>query len=290
MPRKGGKAVEPQAGRPSAHRGGPQHHRFAHGGGHAQQHDPLRRARHHGARRPPRGGRAQARAAAHPLYHERAGHRPRHAPPQVRAHRGRLPGQISPARRQLGLRGAGAHGAGFQHARAAGGRPRELRQRRRRRRGRHALHRGAHDPAGGGDAARHRQGYRALPAQLRRHPQGAGHAARELPKPAGQRGERHRRGPCDQHPAAQPARDHRGHGGADRQPGHFAGRVDEAGAGAGLSHRGRAHRHAGAARRLRDGARKAHAARPHAHRGRARRAKADRRHRDSLSGEQGGDA
>ena len=33
-----------------------------------------------------------------------------------------------------------------------------------------------------------------------------------FPKPAGQRGERHRRGPGDQHPAAQPARDHRGHG------------------------------------------------------------------------------
>ena len=40
--------------------------------------------------------------------------------PQVRPHRRRLPGQISPARRFLRVRRARAHGAGLLHARADG--------------------------------------------------------------------------------------------------------------------------------------------------------------------------
>ena len=53
-----------------------------------------------------------------------------------------------------GLRRAGAHGAALCDARAAGGRPRQLRLHRRRQPGGDALHRGAHDRACPGAACR----------------------------------------------------------------------------------------------------------------------------------------
>ena len=65
------------------------------------------------------------------------------AVPQVRAHRRRRDGQVSPARRQRDLRRHGAHGAGFLDAPAADRGPGQLRLDGRRSAGGHALHRGA---------------------------------------------------------------------------------------------------------------------------------------------------
>ena len=137
-----------------------------HGRGHAQLHDALCRARHSGARAAARGGRAQARAAPHPVHDARAGAYPGQAAPQERAHRGRLPGQVPPARRLFRVRRHGAHGAAVQHARAARGRARQLRLGRRRHGRRHALYRGAHDGGGRAAAAGHRPGHRAVCVQL----------------------------------------------------------------------------------------------------------------------------
>ena len=50
--------------------------------------------------------------------------------------------------------------------------------------------------------------------------QRAGRPAGAVPEPAGQRLERHRRRHGHEHPAAQPARDDRGHDRLHRQPGH----------------------------------------------------------------------
>ncbi len=61
----------------------------------------------------------------------RNGHTTRHGT-QVGPHRRRRAGQVSPARRQLGLRRDGAHGAGFLHAPAADRRAGEFRLDRRR--------------------------------------------------------------------------------------------------------------------------------------------------------------
>ena len=62
--------------------------------------------------------------------------------PQVRAHSGRLPGQVPPARRQLGVRRARQTGAALQHERASRGRSGQLRLDRRRRSRGDAIHRG----------------------------------------------------------------------------------------------------------------------------------------------------
>ena len=63
--------------------------------------------------------------------------------PQVREDRRRGDGQLSPARRRVDLRHAGAPVAGLQHAVRAGGRPGQLRIDRRRPAGGHAVHRSA---------------------------------------------------------------------------------------------------------------------------------------------------
>ena len=66
-----------------------------------------------------------------------------------------------------------------------GGRPGQLRFGGRRSPCRLPLHRGPHEPDGGGDAHRHRQGYGQLGPQLRRHQKGAPGPALPLPQPAG---------------------------------------------------------------------------------------------------------
>ena len=130
---------------------------------------------------------------------------------QVRPDRRRGDGQVPPARRLGDLRHAGAPRAGLLDALPARRRPRQLRQHRRLLGRGDALHRGAPRPARHRDAARHRRGHRRLHADLRRHPAGAGRAARALPEPARQRrlGDRGRHG--HEHPAAQPARGDRRH-------------------------------------------------------------------------------
>ena len=131
---------------------------------------------------------------------------PGRAVQEVRDRGRRRARQVPPARRRLGLRRAGAHGAGVLPALSAGRRAGELRLGRRRPRGGLPLHRGAAHPRRDGDAGGHRQEHRRLPAQLRRPAAGADRPPGQDPQPAGQRLQRHRRRHGHQHPAAQPAR------------------------------------------------------------------------------------
>ncbi len=96
--------------------------------------------------------------------------------------------------------------------------------------------------AGVAAAGRHRPGHRRLPAELRRDREGAARPAGALPQPADQRRQRHRRRHGDQHPAAQPGRDHRCDAGADRRRRHAARRPDAHRARPGFSHRRHHHR------------------------------------------------
>ena len=89
-------------------------------------------------------------------------------------------------------------------------------------------------------------------AQLRRHPARADGPAVAVPQPARQRVGRDRGGHGHEHPAAQPARGDRRHGGLHRQPGHRRRGPDEAHQGPRLPDR-RHHRGlAGDQGRLRD--------------------------------------
>ena len=145
---------------------------------------------------------------------------------QVRQDRRRRDGQLSPARRQLDLRGAGAHGAGLVDARAAGRRPGQFRIDGSRRSGIDALHRSAAGEGRQQPARRSRQGYRRFRRQLRRIAPGADRPAGALPQPAGQRRGRHRGRHGDQHSAAQPGRSDRRLPGLYREPADRARRAD----------------------------------------------------------------
>ncbi len=104
----------------------------------------------------------EASAAPHPVRDVRHGSAARFAVSQERAHRGRCAGQIPPARRPERIRRDGAHGAGFLDALFAGGWPGQLWQCRRRPTGGHALHRGAPQQAGHGNADRPGQRARSI--------------------------------------------------------------------------------------------------------------------------------
>ena len=123
--------------------------------------DRLARAARH-PRRP------EARAPAHPVRHARAGARPQQEVRQERPRRRRGDGQVPPARQPADLRRAGAHGAGFLHAPAAGRRPGQLRLGRRRSAGGRALHGMPADQGGGHAARRPRQEHGRVPRELRR--------------------------------------------------------------------------------------------------------------------------
>ena len=126
-----------------------------------------------------------------------------------RPYRRRGARQVPSPRRLRRVRHDGAHGAGFLHALSARGRPGELRLGGRRLCRGHAVHRSAHVPARGRDAARSREGHGQLRAELRRHAQGAVGAPGDGAEPSGQRRQRHRGRHGDEHPAAQSLRGHR---------------------------------------------------------------------------------
>ena len=127
-------------------------------------------------------------------------------------------GKYHPARRLGDLRHARAPGPAVRLALPARRYAGQLRQHRRRSRRGHALHGVPALADRGRDAARPRRGRRRLRAQLRRaEPDADGHAG-ALPEPARERLGRHRRRHGDEHPAAQPARDHRRRDRADRRP------------------------------------------------------------------------
>ena len=131
-------------------------------------------------------------------------------PREVRALGRRDDGQLPPARRLVDLRHPGPDGPAVVAALPAGRRPGQLRFAGQRSAGRHALHRGAADAAGDGDAARNRRGDSRFHPELRRPGAGADGPAQPVPEPAGQRFRRHRGRHGHQHPAAQPARARRG--------------------------------------------------------------------------------
>ena len=178
----------------------------------------LRHERDRGARAARCARRPEAGAAPHPLRDEGRRLRLDAAVPQVRAHRRRRDGQVSPARRHGDLRRHGAHGAGLLHAPAADRRAGQFRLDGRRSAGGDALHRGA--PG-------HASPRRCWPTSTRtrsissrtttRRDAGADGPAGGLPEPAGQRRGRHRRRHGDQHPAAQSRRADRRLLRADRQ-------------------------------------------------------------------------
>ncbi len=188
--------------------------------------------------RPPRcARRPEAGPSPCAIRDERAEQRLEPAVQEVGPHRRRRHRQVPPARRPVGLRHAGAHGAGLLDAPHAGRRPGQLRLGRRRQRRGDALHR---DPAGqdrARDARRSRQGDRRLRPELRRQRvRAAGHAV-EAAEPAGQRRRRHRRRHGDQHPAAQPQRGGRRLPAPAEEPGSVDRRADGDHPGARLPHR-----------------------------------------------------
>ena len=136
---------------------------------------------------------------------------------QVREDRRRGDGQLSPARRRLDLRHAGAPGAGLQHALSPGRRPGELRLDRRRSAGGDALHGSAAGAARRSDDDGSRQGDRRLRPQLRRDHRRADGPPDHVPEPAGERIVGHRRRHGHQHPAAQHARGDRRRARGDRR-------------------------------------------------------------------------
>ena len=208
--------------------------------------------------------------------------------PQVRRRDRRRAEEVPPARRPVGLRRAGAHGAGLVAAVSAGRRPRQLRLRRRRPGCRIPLHGGAAGADGDGAAARHRLGDGRLRAELRRVRAAAGRAAVAVPEPAGQRRGRHRRRHGHEHPAAQPRRGHRRRRPLPRQPRGHAQRAHEVHQGAGLPDGGHHHGPPGHPGRLRDRPRLDQAcARVAQVEEGTQRQEQDRRHRAAVSGEQG---
>ena len=179
----------------------------------------LRDVRHRGPS--PAGGarRPEARPPPRPLRHVRQRLPPRTWLREVRQARLGHHGQLPPARRRLDLRHHGPHGPAVVHALPARRRPGQLRFPRRRRPGGHAIHRGPPHVAGHGDGPRHPREHRRLPAQLRRPHHRARHPAVAHPPAADERFRRHRRRHGHQHPAAQPARNRRGHQLVPGQPG-----------------------------------------------------------------------
>ena len=148
------------------------HHR-----GNEEELPRLRHERDRDARAARCARRAQAGAPAHPVLDARERLRVEQAVPQIGARRRRRDRQISSARRSVGLRRAGAHGAGLLHAPAADRRAGQFRLGRRRCAGGDALHRGAAGARGRLAGRRSRQGHRRLPAQLRQFRTRAGGAA-----------------------------------------------------------------------------------------------------------------
>ena len=118
-------------------------------------------------------------------------------------HGGRRRARQAPsARRPVGLRRAGAHGAGLQPALPAGRRAGQLRLARRRRRGGDALHRSASDADRATAARRDRRGHGRLRPELRRVEHRARAAAGAPAVRAAQRRVRHRRRDGDRDPVA----------------------------------------------------------------------------------------
>ncbi len=186
--------------------------------------------------------RAQAGAAPHHLFDERAGPERRVQAEEVRAHRRRRHRQVPPAWRQRLLRGAGADGPAVLLPLPADRRPGQLRLQRRPQvvRG-HALYRIQADPDRRGAAGRAGPGHHRLVAQLRRHAGGTELAAGTAATPAAQRHHRHRRGHGHRRPAAQPQRDRQRAGAADRRPGRDRRRPVRAREGPGLPDHRRDH-------------------------------------------------
>ena len=129
---------------------------------------------------------------------------------EVRPRRRRRDRQVPPARRHGGLRHDRAHGAAVLDALPAGRRPGQLRLGRRRRPGGHALHRSAHVARSPREllADIDKETVDFVPNYDESETRAVG-AADARPEPAGQRLLRHRGRHGDQHPAAQPERDHR---------------------------------------------------------------------------------
>ena len=161
--------------------------------------------------------RPEAGAAPHPVRDERDGPAPRRQAGQVGARGRRRARQVAPARRPVGLRRAGAHGAGLLAALSADRRPGQLRLARRRRRGGDALHRSAPDADRAPAARRNRPGHRRLRAELRRLDRGAEAAAGAPAVRAAERRVGHRGRPGHRNPVAQSARSGGGRGRDDPQ-------------------------------------------------------------------------
>ena len=140
----------------------------------------------------------------------------------MRGRRRRSPQALPSARRHVGVRRAGAHGAAVQPALSADRWPGKLRLGRWRSSGRVSIHRVQVDAAGGADARGHRQGHRRFHSELRRSASGARDSAGAVSEPAGERLRRHRGRDGDQHPAAQSRRDLRRAAGVDQQTRHHA--------------------------------------------------------------------
>ncbi len=154
------------------------------------------------------GGPRRAQAGAPPRAVRRCTTRlpPRPRAREIRALGCRDDGQLPPARRLVDLRHPGPDGPAVVAALSLGRRTGQLRLAGQRPAGRHALHRGAADSAGHGDAARNRRGDSRFHPELRRPRAGADRAAQPVPQPAGQRLGRYRGRHGHQHAAAQPPR------------------------------------------------------------------------------------
>ena len=188
-----------------------------HRGGDAAVVHQLLDERHRLPRAAGRSGWTQAGAPADPLRHERAGPRPGPRLQEVGDGRGRRARQVPPARRRLGLRRAGPHGAGVLAPLPADRRAGQLRLGRWRPGRGLPVHRGAAHAGRHRDAGGHRQEHGRFPAQLRRPAPRADRAPQQDPQSARERLERDRGGHGDQHPAAQPARGRQGGPAPDRQ-------------------------------------------------------------------------
>ena len=139
-----------------------------------------------------------------------------------------------------------------------------------------------------GAARRHRQGDGRLRPELRRHTEEPLGPPDAVPEPARQRLGRHRRRHGDEHPAAQPERDHRrADASIARTRTCTLDELLEQMPGPRLPDRRLHLRPRGHPRGLRDRPRQPHGARPRRDRGDARAARADHRHRDPVPGEQG---
>ena len=242
--------------------------------------------RDHRARAARCARRIEAGAAAHPGGHERSRPGLQSRLPQVRENLRRHFRQLPPARRSGDLSGAGAPGAGLQHALPADRRTGKFRLGRRRSSGGHAVH----GSAAGENHRRHsrRPGKRnrRFHSQLRSDARRARGSAVAHPQSAGERRERHRRRHGHQHSAAQFARNRGRRDFADRKAGHAAEGNHEDCAGPGFSDR-RVHRRTRRHRsRVQNRPRQLHDARQSRHRRSRQGPREHRHHRNSVPGEQ----